>query len=633
MADKFRFALSVLVVFLLLDLFAAHANAAEAVEAESQATGAGPQIISPTGRIVIPRDLKITTEKGPNDHLSSELEVWRVSKGQLVLKVWQARLDSGNLTTATLDDGNFEVGVDSLDPWTRYAIRARHGTVRGFTEWGPELMIRTDDGSEEVFNPAIIGEVWLEIPKSSWMPIDDEAQAGCGPHPRSYYPGEVKIGATDFPGSGVRVKGGCGSSRPLDKKAAFKANMSWDDPAVDGCPETRRYKGLKKITINNQVEDASYTHERIGYDFLQKLGIPVPRATPVSVYVNKQLWGLYLQLETIDRRFLSRHFDSNDGMLYEADYGCDIGEESCFEEKFDTDACDDPPEGDPTDMTPLLGLHARLARISSDDFYPAIDQIIDFDAYLTTWAAAAIMGYWDGYPNDPNNFRIYHDPSDDRWTLIPTGIDQLFEEDVDPFKPVGMLSIRCLAEEDCKAAFRSKLAELIGVFERSNYPAMARAIEKQIRAEVEADPRKEVSVDEWHAAVNNTVLYMQRRPGELRDILSRPDKKTSGKDFYFHALTSPEGERFIFVTWVVPGDDTESGRRWMTAKGFFEGLKAEMDALELTGGSSDGVKIGTVTVDFVDCETAQFHYSPNDRSLEGQSKTARIDSGIWKYCE
>jgi len=49
----------------------------------------------------------------------------------------------------------------------------------------------------------------------------------------------------------------------------------------------------------------------------------------------------------------------------------------------------------------------------------------------------------------------------------------------------------------------------------------------------------------------------------------------------------------------------------MTAKGYFEGLTAKLDVLELTGGSADGVKIGTVTVNFVDCETAEFRYSPD----------------------
>jgi hypothetical protein len=497
----------------------------------------------------------------------------------------------------------------------------------------PAIAASSDNGSEEVFNPAVIGDIWLDIPASSWMPIDNEALTACEPHRRSYYPGAVKLGATDFPGSGVRIKGGCGSSRTLDEKAAFKVNLSWDDPAVAGCARSRKYKGLKKFTLNNQVEDASYTHERIGYDFFQKLGVPVPRAAPIRVHVNQQLWGLYLNVETIDRRFLKRHFESKHGMLYEADYGCDVGEERCFEAKFDTDACDDPPVGDPTDMTPLQGLNARLAQIPAGNFYPAIDRVIDFDSFLTTWAAAAVMGYWDGYPNDPNNYRIYHDPTDDRWTLIPTGIDQLFEQDVDPFNPVGMLSIRCLAEEDCKAAFRHKLARVLDIFEASGYPAMARSIAEQIKAEVQADPRREISMSEWQEAVNNTVLYMQRRPGELREILARPDQQAATQDFYFHALTDPKGDRFVVVSWAFAGDDTASGQRWLTAKGYFEGLTAKIDALEMTGGSADGVRVGTVTVNFVDCNSAEVHFAPDDDSLESRNKITRVDSGIWKYCQ
>jgi hypothetical protein len=151
------------------------------------------------------------------------------------------------------------------------------------------------DRSDEVFNQNRIAEVWLDIPASSWAPIDDVALAGCGPHPRSYHPGTVKIGGVEYPGAGVRAKGGCGSSRELDEKSAFKAHLSWDDPAVPGCPSIRTYMGLKKFTFNNQVEDASFTHERIGYDFFQKLGVPVPRVAPVRLYVNQQLWGLYLK--------------------------------------------------------------------------------------------------------------------------------------------------------------------------------------------------------------------------------------------------------------------------------------------------------------------------------------------------
>jgi len=71
----------------------------------------------------------------------------------------------------------------------------------------------------------------------------------------------------------------------------------------------------------------------------------------------------------------------------------------------------------------------------------------------------------------------------------------------------------------------------------------------------------------------------------------------------------------------------------LTAKGNFKGLTAKIDAYELTGGSADVVKVGTVIINFADCESAKFTYTPNDDGLEGQTRIVRVDSGTWKYCE
>jgi len=594
----------------------------------------GPKIIAPADRIVIPRDLQIVTGAGPEGHVWTEVEIRTVVKGMPGARVWMGRLEKGDLTSLLLRDGSFEPEIAGLEPWTRYAIRARHGTAAGFTAWGPDRVIRTDDGSSEVFDESVIGEIRLDIPPASWQAIDDEAlTTGCMVAIRDYYSGDVTIESNAFPGSGIRAKGGCGSSRKLDGKTAFKANLSWDDPAVVGCPETRRYKGLKKLTLNNQVQDPSYAHERVGYDFLSKLGIPVPRVAPVRVIVNGDSWGLYLNVETIDRRFLSRRFDSNDGMLYEGDYGCDLGETACYEPKFDTDECDEPRDGDPTDMRPLQGLHNRLSKIPSDDFYPAINEVFDFDAYLTTWAAGTLMGYFDGYPSEPTNYRIYHDPSDDRWTLIPTGIDQLFEKNVDPFDPVGLLSVRCLADTDCRAAYRQRLSEVITEFEKSDYPTMVRSIKRQMQSEVEVDARREFDVSQWRTATYDTIAYMRRRPSELRELLAKEEPQESNGTFQFRALTDPEGKRFAFITWSIPGDATGSETRWLTAKGYFDGLSARLDAIQSIGSSTEGVRAGTVIVDFVDCHTANFTYTPDDPTESGQQRSAPIDSEIWRYCD
>lgn len=606
-----------------------------AAESRAPKIDRGPKIVLPSERVVLPGEISFRTEQGPMGHLFTEFELWRVSKDQLTEKVWTALIESGDLTTASIDDGKFTTDSEGLLPWKRYAIRARHGSNAGTTDWGLKRTFRTDDGSEKVFNQGTVGDVEISIPLTSWQPIDDEALSACEFHPRSYYPGAIRVDGVYYPGSGLRVKGGCGSSRNLNGKAAFKANMSWDNPSVEGCPETRRYQGLKKLTFNNQVQDASFTHERIGYDFLNKLGVPVPRVAPVRLHVNDELWGLYLHVETIDRRFLSRRFESNDGMLYEAGYGCDLGDESCFEEKFDTDACDDPRAGDITTIDPLRSLHGRLSQLPVDNIYPKIRQIIDFDAYLTTWAAATVMGFFDGYPYNPNNYRVYHDPSNDRWTLIPTGIDQLFERDVNPFNPVGLLSVRCLAEKDCRIAFRKRLAEVIDVFEAGDYPAMARAIERQVEADVAMDPRREVSVAEWHEAVDKTISYMKRRPLELRELLARTEIEEqfdSEQHFSFHALTDPRGRRFVSIRWFFPVNEVSAEQQWVVAQGYFDALEARMDAFSLQGGSGTGVQSGSITVGFEDCQTAMFIYEPADMGFKKQIRTAPIDPKIWKYC-
>ena len=133
---------------------------------------------------------------------------------------------------------------------SRYALPLLAAVLFTGLSIAPAIGAESDDPSAEVLNPAVIAKVWLEIPPASWQAIDDEALSGCEPMYRSYHPGSVRIGDSEFPGSGIRVKGGCGSSRTLDDKAAFKANLSWDDPAVEGCAESRRYKGLKKFTAD-----------------------------------------------------------------------------------------------------------------------------------------------------------------------------------------------------------------------------------------------------------------------------------------------------------------------------------------------------------------------------------------------
>lgn len=518
-------------------------QSAEECVSELESAAPAPTIDAPApGRLDIdPESLAVAASAAPEGfHLETEAEIWRLAGGEPVLRVWRARLERPDPETAPptsfgLADGELE-GLSQetgLIPWEDYSVRVRYRVLAAeascseWTAWSEHRRFRIDDGSTYLFDDSQILDIALEIPPDSFEAIDAEARPpGCVPYSRSYYPGNAIVDGTRFDGAGLRVKGGCGSARNLDEKAAFKVNLSFDDPAVPGCPESRRIHGRKRLTLNNMVQDRSFTHERVGYHFYKLLGVPTPRVAHVRLEVNGEPWGLYLNVESIDRRMLSRWFESNDGMLYEGTYFCDLLPENvppdgnCIQGKFDYDECSSPDPGeDPRDYSVIREMTAEIAAIEDGEFYPAITEIMEWDAFLSLWAADSIMAHWDGYEFDIiNNYRVYHHPITDKWTIVPTGIDQTFtrQREVDPFSPQAILATRCLAEPDCEETFVERLREALAVFESAGLEQMVADIDAQIAAEVEADPRKPGSVADYENGQAAMLDFIAERPAEIR---------------------------------------------------------------------------------------------------------------------
>jgi len=46
--------------------------------------------------------------------------------------------------------------------------------------------------------------------------------------------------------------------------------------------------------------------------------------------------------------------------------------------------------------------------------------------FVSFMAMEVLVWDWDGYVMNRNNYRIYHNPSDDRMVFIPHGMDQMF---------------------------------------------------------------------------------------------------------------------------------------------------------------------------------------------------------------
>jgi hypothetical protein len=509
-------------------------------DADTNVAPLAPTIMTPeVGRIdITSANLKVAvsafSDPDGNGQGALEAEIWFVSPGGTPTSaMWTARVAAGAQVAAA--DGAFSLGTTGFDQWTDYAVRARYwdgAPVPKASEWSEFRTFRTDDGSTELFAAATIRDVYLTIPQDSYDRINAEAALpGCVHGDRQYYGGAFEAEGQTYPGVGIHVKGGCGSARALSSKASLKVALGWDDPAVAGCPSDRRWHGQKTLTFNASVQDGTLAHERVGYHFLSTLGVAVPRISPVRMHVNGEYWGLYNQLESVDRRFLERRFESSKGMLYEGAYWCEIDstnlpvgdvDDRCLRREFKTDACSSSGN-EPTTYDALRDLVSRLDALPADGFYPAINDFFDYETFLSQWAAHAIMGDWDAYVYGiRNNYRVYRDSATLKWHMIPTGIDQTFGADLSAWGVAGRLATSCLAQPMCQTHFVEKLNAALVTFEALQLDTKAQQIYDQIKNDVYADPRKEVSNQDFTIRNDEFREWLRMRPAQVRaDIVAR----------------------------------------------------------------------------------------------------------------
>jgi len=508
------------------------------------AVPATPEVTAPTGDLIDAqgRAFRIAgsdyRSADGSPHAATEIEIWRMAGDEPIERVWTAHLEApAELTRATLEDGELEGSASlegALHEWTDHALRIRYQSECGaWSEWSEDRTFKMDDGSSYLFDPDVIRVVELEIPPESFAAIDAQA---VGPWPyvpdRDYYTGTLRFEGQTFEGVGIRVKGGCGSSRQLTGKAGFKISLAWDDPAVAGCPDDRRLYGQKHLTLNNAVQDPSFEREYLGYTLYRAFGVPAPRTAWVRLKVNGEDWGLYVHVESFDRRFLSRWFASKDGMMYEGGPFCDLvpeqvppaGGEECFDQEFQAAECDQPAAGeDPTDWTLLGELAGKIAALPDGSFYPYAGDFLDTDEFLASFAVTAVIADWDGYEyGNVNNYRVYHDPSNDRWALIQSGIDNSFDsQPAFDFWPVtAVLAQRCLAEEDCAAAFAARVHDAADLLERLDLGSEAERVHTLIWPDIMSDPRKEVTAEQSAAAHQSLVSWIAGRPDAVRASLA-----------------------------------------------------------------------------------------------------------------
>jgi len=419
-----------------------------------------------------------------------------------------------------------------------------------------------------VFNPARILDVRIEVDPGDWDKIRMEGRtfedilggATClgQPFPSvfNYYRGTVTIDGETVGDVGVRKKGFLGSLS--ETKPSLKVKFH------EYLPE-QTWSGMKRLTLNNGRQDPSLIRQCLGYAVFGNAGIPAARCNYAVVTVNGQRLGVYTHVESMKKPFIRRHFDDDTGNFYEGTLS-DFRPEwiHTFERK--TNRADE-------DRSDLDGVMAA-AEASDSTLLAELDKVITLDPFMTFWAAETLIAHWDGYSGNTNNYYIYAEPQDGRFTFIPWGIDAVFGRAGDPNDPrnvqaQGVITRRLYDHPEGRQRYIESMRELLdGVWEERTLRDEAARMEALIMPEVDNAEQRTVrgaiaQVRDFIATRRGILERELTSPMELRGPLRDPpcfiEAGTLDLEFSTTFGTHPAPNPFITGTSTLTLTDDNGG--------------------------------------------------------------------------
>jgi spore coat protein H len=215
---------------------------------------------------------------------------------------------------------------------------------------------------------------------------------------------------------GIHVRGN--TSRDAAKKSFELSFNSY----VSG----RKYRGLEKMKLNGEHNDVSILRSKVSCDLLTACGLPSPRSSYVKLYINNEYKGLYIHIEHFDEEFIQKRFpNDNTGNLFKCFYGSDLtyhGTNPTYYEntyKLKTNEA-------VNDYSGLIHLIEVLYNSANANFVCEIQDVFDVDTYLRTLAVEILIGQWDGYAYNKNNYFLYERPSDGKFIFMEYDLDNTF---------------------------------------------------------------------------------------------------------------------------------------------------------------------------------------------------------------
>lgn len=298
----------------------------------------------------------------------------------------------------------------------------------------------------------------LTIAPQHWNALIQEFQTGVEEwHPATFRYGDEVV-------NDVMVRNRGNNSR-CGEKMQFAISFNRVDP-------DQRFHGLRRIHLDHG--SCKVLQERLALSFARDFGVPAACANHAQLRVNGSFYGLFTNLEAVNKDFLKRNFAENDGNLWKSGNQLETNED-------DTD------------------FETRLPEFWAADDLETVDELTDIDQAIREWAAEAMMPAVDNYWIHGWNYYLYEHPTRG-FLFLPHDWDQAWPtsstRDFDPLNPVRRRPANIvLADPEWRAKYLDALEEAWALYDPAIYEERVETWWEQVVDAAADDPFLTVAPD------------------------------------------------------------------------------------------------------------------------------------------
>ena len=265
---------------------------------------------------------------------------------------------------------------------------------------------------DEVFIPNEIAEIQINMSEADKIELlaDENIQSN------TYYVCNLTFENSSLNESvnnvGIRLRGNTSRSHP---KRSFKIDFR----EFGG----EKFHDHKKFNLKAENNDPSQVREHLALEVMRLANVPAARSAHTRLYINGEYMGLYLNVEQIDDEFVQSRFQNDSGNLYKCYWGSTLEHDGQI---FDEAKYELKTNEEINDRSVLNEMVTILNNPTLTNWDNQIENVFNVSRFVKYLAAEALLGHWDGYSYNKNNFYLYESPDTGLVEFIAYDVDNTF---------------------------------------------------------------------------------------------------------------------------------------------------------------------------------------------------------------